>query len=273
MIELPEAINLAKQINENLKGKKVARVLPPTKVHKFCWFSEEPEFYNEALEGKAIVGAEGFGIYVEMSFDQGKKLCFNDGINIRLMNKGDKLKDYQLLIEFEDETMLVFTVAMYGAIVLHNGDYDNEYYLKSKEAITPFDEGFDTYFEEIFSNCKPSESVKAFLATKQRFPGIANGTLQDILYRAKIHPKRRISTLNETERANLLSTTKKILKEITDLGGRDTEKDIWGKPLGYHVQLSKKTYPGKCQCCGDEIKKETYLGGSIYYCPTCQKIE
>lgn len=124
MIELPEAINLAKQINENLRGKKVVRVLPPTKVHKFCWFSEEPELYSEALEGKAIVGAEGFGIYVEMSFDQGKKICFNDGINIRLMNKGDKLKDYQLLIEFEDETMLVFTVAMYGAIVLHNGDYD-----------------------------------------------------------------------------------------------------------------------------------------------------
>lgn len=69
MIELPEAINLAKQINENLKGKKVVRVLPPTKVHKFCWFSEETELYSEVLEGKAIVGAEGFGIYVEMSFD------------------------------------------------------------------------------------------------------------------------------------------------------------------------------------------------------------
>lgn len=263
MIELPEAINLAKQINENLKGKKVVRVLPPTKVHKFCWFSKEPELYSQELEEAVIIGAEGFGIYVEISFDQGKKLCFNDGINIRLMNKGDKLKDYQLLIEFEDETMLVFTVAMYGAIVLHDGDYDNEYYLKSRVAITPFDKGFDTYFKGIFAGCKPSTSVKAFLATNQRFPGIANGGLQDILYRAKVHPKRKIGTLSEAEQEKLLSTIKEVLKEMIDLGGRDTEKDIWGKPLGYHVQLSKKTYPGKCQCCGDEIKKETYLGNVI----------
>lgn len=271
MIELPEALNLAKQINENLKGKKVAKVLPPTKEHKFCWFQGEPADYSQQLEGATIVNTEGFGIYVEISFDNGKKLCFNDGINIILMDEERILKNYQLAIVFEDGIALVFTVAMYGSIILHSGDYDNEYYLKSRTAISPFNEQFDTYFEETFSKCKPSTSAKAFLATGQHFPGIGNGVLQDILYKAQIHPKRKMNTLDENEQKQLLMATKAVLQEMIERGGRDTEKDIWGNPGGYHTRLSKKTYPGKCQYCGDKIEKESFLGGSVYYCPTCQK--
>ena len=47
----------------------------------------------------------------------------------------DTSKAYQLLIEFEDKLKLVFTVAMYGGIILHDNNYDNEYYKKSKESI------------------------------------------------------------------------------------------------------------------------------------------
>lgn len=42
--------------------------------------------------------------------------------------------------------------------------------------------------------------MKAFLAAEQRFPGIGNGVLQDILLESGIHPKRKISTLRDLER-------------------------------------------------------------------------
>ncbi len=42
MIEFPEAINLSKQLNQNVAGKTVVRVLPPSKPHKFCWFNGDP---------------------------------------------------------------------------------------------------------------------------------------------------------------------------------------------------------------------------------------
>lgn len=47
MIELPEALTLAKQLNETVVGKTVSRVLPPTKPHKFCWFNGDPSDYEE----------------------------------------------------------------------------------------------------------------------------------------------------------------------------------------------------------------------------------
>ncbi len=55
-------------------------------------------------------------------------------------------------------------------------------------------------------------------------------------------------------------------------GGRDTELDLLGKPGGYQTILSKNTANKPCRVCGTIIRKEAYLGGSIYYCEKCQKI-
>ena len=54
------------------------------------------------------------------------------------------------------------------------------------------------------------------------------------------------------------------------LGGRDTEKDLFGNPGGYQTRMSKRTLAGGCPACGGPITKEAYLGGAVYYCPRCQ---
>lgn len=65
MIELPEALNLAVQIKKNLTGRKVEGVLPPTKPHKFCWFSKEPTEYESDLMGAKLISSVGMGIFVD----------------------------------------------------------------------------------------------------------------------------------------------------------------------------------------------------------------
>jgi endogenous inhibitor of DNA gyrase (YacG/DUF329 family) len=57
---------------------------------------------------------------------------------------------------------------------------------------------------------------------------------------------------------------------MTAQGGRDTEPDLFGQPGGYVSRCSKNTAGQPCGRCGDRIVKESYMGGSIYYCPTCQ---
>ena len=272
MLELPEVINIARKIRENIQGKRISYVLPPAKAHKFCWFACAPEEYDTALHGSIIQSAEGFGIFVEICFDNGKRLCFNDGVNVRLIDKGKEPKNYQLLIGFHDETALVFTVAMYGSIILHDGDYDNEYYVKSRSAISPFSNEFEHYYRSLLENSKANLSAKAFLATEQRFPGIGNGVLQDILLEAHIHPKRRIGTLTKTEQDKLLSSIVSVLRSMIDEGGRDTEKDIFGEPGEYQTKLSKNALASGCVQCGASIIKENYLGGTIYFCPVCQEL-
>lgn len=282
MLELPEVLARAAELRETVVGKTVDKVLPPSKAHKFCWYNGEPEAYHAALAGKKVTGAEGFGIYVEISFGGedagenagqntgGNRLCLNDGVNMRIVPTEKAPKNYQMLIAFTDGTALVFTVAMYGGIYLHDGNYDNEYYEKSRQAVSPFAPEFEEYFLRRKSEESGRLSAKAFLATKQRFPGIGNGVLQDILFAARIHPKRKLETLTEEEWSGLYRAAVSVLREMREQGGRDTEKDLFGKPGRYVTKMSKNACAAGCPVCGNAITKEAYLGGSVYYCSNCQ---
>lgn len=59
---------------------------------------------------------------------------------------------------------------------------------------------------------------------------------------------------------------------MIDLSGRDTEKDFLGNKGNYITKMSKTGIKNPCEKCDGNIKKEAYLGGSIYYCENCQKL-
>ncbi|MCF2652630.1 hypothetical protein JQM67_08445 [Anaeromassilibacillus senegalensis] len=139
-------------------------------------------------------------------------------------------------------------------------------------AVSPLSADFAPHFRKVFAESPGTLSAKAFLATEQRFPGLGNGVLQDILFAARIHPKRKLRDLTEAERERLLSTVVSVLGEMTAQGGRDTEKDLFGRVGGYDTKMSKNTLAHGCPVCGGTITKEAYLGGSVYYCPACQKL-
>lgn len=275
MIELPEALTLARQIAGEIKGKKIAGVHTPTSPHRFCFFEGDVAEYVNLFTGRALIGAHACGIFVEMRFDEDVYMLINDGVNVRYYPSGGlSPKSYQLKLDFEDASELVFTVAMYGGIFASRGISNNPYYLKNKNTRGPLDAAFDAdYLEEKIREVKPSLSAKAFLATEQRFPGLGNGVLQDILLQAGIHPKRKIQTLTCGAKERLLYTMQSTLKAMTEGGGRDTEKDLYGQNGAYKTLLSKNALLRGCALCGGEIRKETYLGGAVYYCPNCQPIE
>nr|WP_321479695.1 zinc finger domain-containing protein [uncultured Bacteroides sp.] len=66
---------------------------------------------------------------------------------------------------------------------------------------------------------------------------------------------------------------KTTLQAMTDGGGRDTETDFLGNRGRYLSLLSKNTYKDPCPRCGGPITKEAYMGGSVYYCSVCQRLQ
>ena len=272
MIELPEGTTVARQIMTELAGRTVTGVFNATHLHKFTWYSGDPMKYPVLLTGKTIVGAAGHGAFVDTQLDEGWHLAVSDGVNMRYYaSDSDIPAKYQLLLTLDNNGFLVFTVAMYGGINVFKDCLDNPYYLGAVSKPSPLENRFDAvYFETLLSSTKPTASAKAFLATEQRIPGLGNGVLQDILFRAKIHPKRKISSLRSEELEALFQTVKELLRQMTDEGGRNTEKDLRGAAGGYQVILSRNTCANPCQVCGGEIHKEAYLGGAVYYCSGCQ---
>ena len=114
-------------------------------------------------------------------------------------------------------------------------------------------------------------SLKAALATEQRIPGFGNGVLQDVLWKAGMHPRRRVSTLDGAEVDALFLVVTVLLREMAGQGGRDTEVDLFGTHGGYRTVMSKLRLSEPCPTCGGPKVKQAYLGGSVYFCPACQR--
>jgi formamidopyrimidine-DNA glycosylase len=164
---------------------------------------------------------------------------------------------------------------MYGGMgAFLDGELDNPYYKVAKEKPSPLSTAFDkVYFDRIVSVPEVQKlSLKALLATEQRIPSLGNGVLQDILFNAKMHPKKKVNALAETDKDALYNSVKATLSAMASQGGRDTELDLFGRPGGYKTILCKNTVNKPCPVCGTIIKKEAYMGGSIYYCEKCQKL-
>ena len=216
---------------------------------------------------------------VEITIED-KVLVLTDGVNLRYLTPGTKLPaKHQLLIAFEDESCLIASVRMYGGLMCYDKNAAtgmlSEYYriAKSKPQVMT-----DAFSKEYFLGLINEEgaqkkSAKAFLATEQTIPGLGNGVLQDILYHAHIHPKKKIATLTDKEKEYLFYQVKETMNDIYRQGGRSTESDLFGANGKYVACLSKDTAGKACPRCGETIVKENYLGGSIYYCRGCQILE
>jgi formamidopyrimidine-DNA glycosylase len=273
MIELPEAVVIARQITETLSGKRIASAVANASPHKFAWYSGDPAEYNDRLAGKVVGAGTAFAGNIE--FEAGD-MVVSVSAPIRYHRQGDKRpKKHQLLIEFEDGTAISASAQMWGGFFCFPvggiGGFPDYQIARSRPS--PLTDAFNrAYFDTLFDENTPKLSAKAFLATEQCIPGLGNGVLQDILWTARIHPKHKMGALSEQAVGAMFVAVKQVLAEMTAQGGRDTERDLFGNYGGYATILSKNTVDEPCPACGTLIRKETYLGGSIYYCAGCQRL-
>ena len=242
MIEIPEAINLAAQLSDTISGKRIIDVTAQHTPHKLAWYYGDPAKYSGLLAGKNIDKARAYGGLVEIQAENAN-ILFGDGVGARFHSKNEARPDrHQLLIEFEDGTAISLSIQMYGGVgCFTEGTLDNRYYLLAKEKPSPLSPQFD---ENYFNGSLAAEevqklSLKGLLATEQRIPGLGNGVLQDILFNAKMHPKKKASMLSGKDIEILFNAVKITISKMTSRGGRDTELDLFGNSGGYQTILCK----------------------------------
>lgn len=275
MIELPEALTIARQMSETLKGKRVASGVRGNSPHKFAFYNRPPEEYEAILRGKTMGEATGHGKLILANLEPDHVLILGDGGERILYHQSEKTlpKKHQFLLHFEDGTFLSVSVQGWGfAQLFHQSEVASHPYVDPAR-VSPLSDAFTyAYFQGLFGELEEedSRSAKLFLISKPGVLGIGNGYLQDILFRAKIHPRRRVVDLAEAERRALYEAIRETLRQATDLGGRDTERDLHDRPGGYRKILDSRSVGQPCPECGTPIEKIQYLGGATYFCPRCQ---
>jgi len=268
MLELPEVLNLSRQLDKELKGRTIASAGRGNSPHKFAFFKPSEEEIAKTLARRKVDAVRGDGKYIY--FDLKPRTVFSiaemDG-RILFHGKGAELPaKYQLLVSFTDGTALTATVGLWGFFGV--GDVVP---VDQSKTIDPLGRELTlARFERLFAEYpKPNHPIKAFLINRPRLRGFGNGYMQEMLFRAGILPTRKVGSLDRDERKRLHRAVRGVLAEATRKGGSADACDIYGRPGRYVKALGAKVKA--CTVCRTPIAKRSFLGGATYYCPRCQK--
>lgn len=277
MFELPEYVTLARQINTTLKGKKIKRGQLGNSPHKFVWYNRSHEEFEKLAQGLVVGKPWSRGRWLFIPLEPGYVLLLGECGGKALYHRpGAKLpKKYHLTLTFEDDSFFTLTTQMWGAMELYEkGKEEEREYVKGMR-VTPREPEFTfDYFSSLIDELIPGakRSVKSLLTQDQLIPGLGNASAQDILFRARLHPRHSIDALSPDQRRVLYGAIRSTVDEIIDKGGRYDEYNLFGKQGGY-VRLMDKNAVGKpCPDCGARVEKMQYLGGACYLCPSCQSM-
>jgi formamidopyrimidine-DNA glycosylase len=276
MFELPEFVTLAKQMNDTLKGKTIQRGQLGNSPHKFVWYNRSHDEFDRLTKGKTVGEAWAKGKWLFIPLEPGYVLLLGEcGGKVLYRPPGSKVpKKYHLYITFEDDSFLTATTQMWGAMELYEkGEEQNRQYVKGMRT-TPIEPEFTfDYFCALMDDLVEGKkrSAKALLTQDQIIPGLGNAIAQDILFRARLHPRHPMADLSIGQRRALYHAIVNTVGEVIEKGGRYDEYDLHNNRGGYIRMMDKNAVGRPCPECGGEIEKIQYLGGACYLCPNCQE--
>jgi formamidopyrimidine-DNA glycosylase len=277
MIELPEAMTISRQMNSVLLGKRITDCICGTTPHRFAWFNRPVDEFAAILRDCTVGSVSAEGNFIFAGMEPGWTMILGDmGGRILFHLPGASLPTkHQLLLRFTDDSALTITIQMWGAIrLVKQAELSNEHPL-ALHKIPPLSKDFSfTYFKSLIADSAetiPNRSIKYFIISKPGIFGVGNGCLQDILYNARIHPKRLVRDLTFQQQRDLYDAMRETLSQMVEGGGRNSDNDLYNKPGGYPCLLGSHAVGKPCLECDTPIEKSAYLGGAVYFCPNCQR--
>jgi formamidopyrimidine-DNA glycosylase len=271
-MELPEITILASQMMRELSGKRVSEV---EVMNPKCLNMPLEQFYTSVV-GRTIESVRARGKWIFISLDDHNVLLFNSGMgaDVTYNERGSRLTEkYHIRIGLEDGT--AFTIRVWWFCYLHllNAASLGEHKLTAGMALTPLDAGFTLdHFKQLLTGKRGN--VKSFLLNQRNVAGIGNVYIQDILFDARVHPMRTVSSLTDAEIDALHRSMRAVLSESIRMGGLAYEKDFYGKRGGYGKEQFKVAYkPGElCPICKKPVQKIRTGSTSSFICPSCQPL-
>jgi len=278
MIECPEAVVIARQIDEALTGKRIVSAVQGFSPHKWAFVTGTAEEYAERLAGREIVGAAPHGSTLKVRLDDGQIIVLGGGGERILYHQAGAKppKKHQLLLNLAEGDSLTVAVQGWGSVMLFEDEHPAEPAWLTPKGPAPLDEEFTAAcVDKLIDGLGPESrtSVKAFVINEPGIWGLGNGYLQDIAFEAGLHPRRKVASLSAYERGALHACAVSVVRRALELSGRDTERDLYNVKGRYVRQMDSRTKGEPCPRCGTPIEKIAYLGGACYFCPQCQPLD
>ena len=197
---------------------------------------------------------------------EGKYFYYPDQVSER--------KHAHLFIQFADGATLVYEdVRKFGTMELLVPELLEAYFLSKKLGPEPTEQDFDlsTFQKALQRSKKP---IKSHLLDQTLVAGLGNIYVDEVLWKAKIHPTRLSNSLTAKEARKVHDETIKVLGQAVEKGGSTirTYTNAFGEDgtmQEFHQVYDKAGQ--ECSRCGAMIEKIQLGGRGTHFCPKCQR--
>jgi len=300
MPELPEVETIVKSLNQQVKNRQIVDLW--TDWPKYFKLPKGEKEFRKHVIGKKITGVERRGKNILFQLSDNHLLLVHQKISghflVGQFEKNEKKADVpenwlkekwrpkekggplwdnrnrflRLIFFLDNGQMLALSDLRRFAKVLCG---PKEVILNLPELANLGQDALSLSLKEftlLFENKKGF--LKQALMDQNFIAGIGNIYADEILWLAKIHPKKRVEDLTAAEIKTLYLAMRKILNKALKLQGSsiDDYRLPTGQPGRYH--LARYVYQREnqpCFRCQTLIKRIKLGGRSAHFCPKCQK--
>ncbi|MCH7541577.1 bifunctional DNA-formamidopyrimidine glycosylase/DNA-(apurinic or apyrimidinic site) lyase [Patescibacteria group bacterium] len=273
MPELPEVETIRRDLNKELKGRKIL------KLKFYDWgkmLKPSPEVIAKAIEGKKIHDFGRRAKLLLMHLDDHEAtiaihLKMTGQLFIRKQTDAPDRFTHVILELDKGEELRFNDLRKFGFIKLIESKKELEKLL-SEFGPEPFTPEFTLEeFKKIVT--KSSRVIKTVIMDQQKISGVGNIYADEALWKAKIHPTKLANKLNNKQLKALYEAILFVIKQgIEDRGTSvDQYYDIHAQKGKHEQNLKVYRQNGKpCPRCKIIVKKIKVGGRGTHYCPVCQ---
>jgi len=256
--ELPDVEAYRRFFLRHAAGRRVLQVVvpDPTIVR-----NATPAALDDALRGRRFAEPERHGKWL-LAWTDGPALLLHFGMTGDLIWSGDEPErhrhDRVILVLDRGELRYRNMRKLGGAWLAH----DREEELAITGGLGP-DALTVTKREFLERLGRRRGGVKALLMDQRFVAGVGNLVADEVLWQARLHPRRRVESLADEERGRLYRTMHSVLKEMV------AKFDYVPRKRGWLSHVRGR--PGAvCPRCGTPLERITAAGRTTWFCPTDQ---
>ncbi len=283
MPELPEVETVRRGLLPAMEGAVIARAAVNRPDLRWPF----PENMAARLTGQRVIALRRRSKYILADLSSGETLLIHLGMSGRMTVSGDPLgmfhhdhpaalKHDHVVFDMANGARITFNdPRRFGAMDLIETARADTHPLLAKLGPEPLGNRFDeTCLADALAGRKTP--IKSALLDQRIVAGLGNIYVCEVLYRARISPKRRAGNLSRARAAGLVGIIRDVLFDAIEAGGSSLRdfRQADGE-LGYFQHrfdvYDREGLPCRGAGCTGTIRRIVQSGRSSFYCTSCQR--
>jgi formamidopyrimidine-DNA glycosylase len=279
--ELPE-VETVRQGLEPLTLRRTIKKVQIKHARVLRRNSSSAAAFRKSLASKTIKKVSRRGKYLWFEFEQSPQLLVAhlglSGQFRPVSAQGQKVRHERLRITFTDDgdELAFCDQRTFGGLYLDEPAGQMQVPSSiSHIALDPFDPAFE--LDPVIERARSKRvAIKAALLDQTLISGVGNIYADESLWRSRIHPLTRASTLTRPRLRELFRNVNDVMSEALGSGGTTFDGlyvSVNGESGSFSERLDAYGRGGKaCRRCGKKLMREKFANRSSVRCPKCQPI-